>query len=37
MNLLHSLWVKIFGYVIHPTIPKDGQDLRVADIGTGTG
>ncbi|KAG6364263.1 hypothetical protein INS49_005862 [Diaporthe citri] len=37
MNLLHSLWVKIFGYVIHPKIPKDGQDLRVADIGTGTG
>ncbi|KAK7723476.1 hypothetical protein SLS63_008889 [Diaporthe eres] len=31
------LWVKIFDYVIHPTIPKDGQDLRVADIGTGTG
>lgn len=37
MNLLHSLLVKLFGYVIHPTIPIDKEDLRVADIGTGTG
>lgn len=37
MNLLHSLLVKLFGYVIHPAIPKDKEDLRVADVGTGTG
>lgn len=37
MNLMHSLWVKLFGYVIHPSIPKDSPDLRVADVGSGTG
>lgn len=34
---MHSLWVKLFGYVVHPSIPKDSPDLRVADVGSGTG
>lgn len=34
---MHTLWTKIFGYAIHPKIPKDKADLRVADVGTGTG
>lgn len=37
INLMHSLWVKLFGYVIHPSIPRDSPDLRVADVGSGTG
>ena len=34
---MHHLWTKIFGYLIHPKIPTDRPDLRVADVGTGTG
>lgn len=37
INLMHTLWTKIFGYAIHPKIPKGKADLRVADVGTGTG
>ncbi|KAK2604077.1 hypothetical protein N8I77_007036 [Diaporthe amygdali] len=37
INLLHCLWVKIFGYVVHPKIPIQSANLRVADVGTGTG
>ncbi|KAI1496605.1 UMTA methyltransferase family protein [Biscogniauxia marginata] len=37
LNLFHHLWTKSFGYVIHPSIPVDKENLRVADIGTGTG
>ncbi|KAI3399718.1 hypothetical protein diail_5785 [Diaporthe ilicicola] len=37
INLLHSLWVKIFGYVAHPKIDVKNPNLRVADVGTGTG
>ncbi|KAJ0114166.1 hypothetical protein J7T55_008001 [Diaporthe amygdali] len=37
INLLHCLWVKIFGYVTHPKIPIQSANLRVADVGTGTG
>lgn len=34
---MHTLWSKIFGYNIHPKIPTSRPDLRVADVGTGTG
>lgn len=34
---MHTLWCKIFGYVVHPKIPISRSDLRVADVGTGTG
>ncbi|CAJ2505409.1 Uu.00g128030.m01.CDS01 [Anthostomella pinea] len=37
INLMHTLWAKIFGYLIHPKIPTGSPDLRVADVGTGTG
>lgn len=37
INLMHTLWAKIFGYVVHPNIPTNRPDLRVADVGTGTG
>ncbi|ETS77329.1 hypothetical protein PFICI_11203 [Pestalotiopsis fici W106-1] len=31
LNLMHTYWVKDFGYLIHPRIPTDGANLRVAD------
>lgn len=34
---MHTLWTKIFGYTVHPKIPTDHPNLRVADVGTGTG
>lgn len=34
---MHSLWTKVFGYVIHPKIPTKKPALHIADIGTGTG
>ncbi|KAK7698016.1 hypothetical protein SLS64_013005 [Diaporthe eres] len=37
INLMHTLWTKIFGYTVHPRIPTDHPGLRVADVGTGTG
>ncbi|KAI3397704.1 hypothetical protein diail_10473 [Diaporthe ilicicola] len=37
INLMHSIWTKSFGYTIHPKIPTKQPDLRVADVGTGTG
>ncbi|KAK7740492.1 hypothetical protein SLS53_005335 [Cytospora paraplurivora] len=37
INLMHTLWAKIFGYLVHPKIPTSRPGLRVADIGTGTG
>ncbi|KAH8900829.1 UMTA methyltransferase family protein [Thozetella sp. PMI_491] len=37
INLMHHFWTKIFGYTIHPKIPTDAPNLRVADIGCGTG
>jgi hypothetical protein len=36
INLLHYLWNKTFGYLLHPKIPTENA-LRVADVGTGTG
>ncbi|GAQ10911.1 hypothetical protein ALT_8232 [Aspergillus lentulus] len=38
INLQHYLVVQLFGYRIHPSIPvKDVNNLRIADVGTGTG
>lgn len=37
INLMHHLWTKTFGYNIHPNIPTEAANLRVADVGTGTG
>ncbi|KAK8022824.1 hypothetical protein PG993_013591 [Apiospora rasikravindrae] len=37
LNLMHHHWVKDFGYLIHPSIPTQGENLKVADIGSGTG
>ncbi|RYP89415.1 hypothetical protein DL769_000066 [Monosporascus sp. CRB-8-3] len=37
INLQHYLWVELFGYLTHPKIPTSDPDLRIADIGTGTG
>lgn len=37
LNLMHYHWVKDFGYLIHPRIPTNDANLKVADIGSGTG
>lgn len=38
INLQHYLVVQLFGYRIHPSIPvKNVSNLRIADVGTGTG
>ncbi|KAG8163076.1 hypothetical protein KVR01_007554 [Diaporthe batatas] len=37
LNLMHYLWVNDFGYLIHPRIPTKDANLKVADIGSGTG
>jgi len=36
INMQHYLWQE-GGYVIHPGIPTNVENLRVADIGCGTG
>jgi len=36
-NLQHYLWKDEVGYLLHPSIPIDGENIRVADIGIGTG
>ncbi|KAJ0424604.1 hypothetical protein BJY00DRAFT_309029 [Aspergillus carlsbadensis] len=36
LNLQHSLWTKIFGYLLHPCIDTSSPTLTIADIGTGT-
>ncbi|KAK0744967.1 S-adenosyl-L-methionine-dependent methyltransferase [Apiosordaria backusii] len=36
LNLQYFLW-KDGGFSLHPNIPADGEDLRVAEIGVGTG
>ncbi|KAI0451592.1 UMTA methyltransferase family protein [Xylaria acuta] len=37
LNLMHSLWTRSSGYVIHPTIPTNNVEIHVADVGAGTG
>ncbi|KAI1879814.1 hypothetical protein JX265_001435 [Neoarthrinium moseri] len=37
LNLMHHHWVKDFGYLIHPRIHTESANLKVADVGSGTG
>ena len=37
LNYMHFWSRKLCGYLLHPLIPIKGTDLRVADVGTGTG
>ncbi|KAI1496242.1 S-adenosyl-L-methionine-dependent methyltransferase [Biscogniauxia marginata] len=37
INLQHYLWRQLFGYLTHPKIPTDNPNIRIADVGTGTG
>ncbi|RAL00867.1 uncharacterized protein BO80DRAFT_425262 [Aspergillus ibericus CBS 121593] len=37
INLHHYLWVELFGYHLHPDIPLQNPDLKIADVATGTG
>ncbi|PYI11097.1 S-adenosyl-L-methionine-dependent methyltransferase [Aspergillus sclerotiicarbonarius CBS 121057] len=37
INLQHYLWVEVFGYLLHPDIPLQNPNLKIADIATGTG
>ena len=37
INLHHYLCVELFGYLTHPEIPTADPNLKVADVGTGTG
>ena len=37
LNLQHYLWKQQQGYLIHPALPTRGEELKIADIGTGTG
>ncbi|RAH81718.1 hypothetical protein BO86DRAFT_389249 [Aspergillus japonicus CBS 114.51] len=36
LNLQHSLWTQMFGYLLHPLIDTSNPHLKVADLGTGT-
>lgn len=37
LNFNH-LWMKaLTGYLLHPSIPTDKNDLRIIDVGAGTG
>ena len=33
--LQHWLWLYNLKYVLHPSIPANGEHLRIADVGTG--
>ena len=37
LNLQHYIWKEESGYLLHPSIPTDQENLSVADVGTGTG
>lgn len=37
LNLQHFLWKQQLGYNLHPQIPTDSPDLKIADVATGTG
>lgn len=37
LNLQHYIWTQMFGYLLHPSIDTSIDNLKVADIGTGTG
>lgn len=35
--LQHYLWKDGIGYLLHPSIPTKSENLKVAEIGVGTG
>lgn len=37
LNLQHFFWKDQMGYNLHPSIPTSSSELKIADIGTGTG
>ncbi|KAI0419308.1 S-adenosyl-L-methionine-dependent methyltransferase [Xylaria grammica] len=37
INLQHYQWVQLFGYHLHAQIPLGNEELRIADVATGTG
>ncbi|KAL2038437.1 hypothetical protein N7G274_008776 [Stereocaulon virgatum] len=37
LNYQHFWMKQLCGYLIHPTIPTQSPNIRIADIGTGTG
>ncbi|ROV90906.1 hypothetical protein VMCG_09957 [Cytospora schulzeri] len=37
INLQHYIWIQLYGYHVHPNIPTDLSQARIADVGTGTG
>ena len=38
LNLCHFIWKKSFPWVVHPSVSlEDRPDLRIADVGCGTG
>jgi len=37
LNYTHFFVTKVTGYLLHSKIPKDEENIRVADVGTGTG
>lgn len=37
LNLQHLYYTIHTGYLLHPDVELKGSDLRVADVGTGTG
>ncbi|KAI4240230.1 MAG: hypothetical protein L6R40_005259 [Gallowayella cf. fulva] len=37
LHFQHWIWQNVLGYTLHPSVPKDVQGLKVADIGCGNG
>ena len=37
LNYQHFWLRQLFGYFLHPLISTQNSDLRIADVGTGTG
>jgi hypothetical protein len=37
LSLQHYIWKETMGYILHPSIDTSNENIRIADIGTGTG
>ncbi|PYI02180.1 S-adenosyl-L-methionine-dependent methyltransferase, partial [Aspergillus sclerotiicarbonarius CBS 121057] len=37
LNLQHYIWKENIGYLLHPSIQLSGDNISIADVGTGTG
>ena len=37
LNLQHYIWKENIGYLLHPSIKLSGDNISIADVGTGTG